>query len=237
MCSRPAAGADQLAEPVLDRHVDVLELGRSGTPSRSIFGGDLVEPFEDRGGISVADDALIAEHRGMRFRGRDILAPQPLVEADRGVDALHQLVRLRPEAAAPGSLCGRFVGHRRAGATRRKQGQITIWPHKRLAGTATSILFGPWQVERGHDRDELVEGLAAAEARIALTLLPDAADVPLLIIVPRIHQRVLGKRENLVVDRAVERRRIAVLEIGAAAAVDQQASPVNTPRPVACFDQ
>ena len=107
-------GADEFAQPVLDGHVDVLELEPLGHPVALIFGANLVEAFEDRRGIALRDDALIAEHGRMGFRGRNILAPQSFVEADRGVDSHHQLVRLRLEAPAPGPLGIVLVGHRRA---------------------------------------------------------------------------------------------------------------------------
>ena len=96
--------ADQLAQAMLDGHVDVFELGALWNAVALIFGGDLVEAFEDRSGVGLADDALVAQHRGMRLGRGDILAPQPLVEADRGVDARHQLVRSAPEPAAPCAL-------------------------------------------------------------------------------------------------------------------------------------
>ena len=88
-----------------------------------------------------ADDALIAKHRRMRLRRGDVLAPQPLVEGDRGVDSLHELGRLRPEAAAPGSLCGRFLGHRRAGATR-----AALGPPGRTRGSRARRRPSSWAV-------------------------------------------------------------------------------------------
>ena len=67
--------ADQLAEPMLDGHVDVLELDALWHAVSLIFGGDLVEAFEDRGRVRVADDPLLAQHRRMRLRCGDILPP------------------------------------------------------------------------------------------------------------------------------------------------------------------
>ena len=63
---------------------------------------------------------------------------------------------------------------------------------------------------------------AAAKPRIAIPLLAHAADVPLLIIVTGIDQSVAGQREELVVNGSVKRGRVAVLEVGSAAAVDEQ---------------
>ena len=45
---------DEFAQPVLDGHVDVLELEPLGHPVALIFGGDLVEAFENRRGIALA---------------------------------------------------------------------------------------------------------------------------------------------------------------------------------------
>ena len=54
-------------------------------------------------------------------------------------------------------------------------------------------LLGPRQVRARHDRDELLDGLAAAEPRVARLLLPDAADPPLLIIVAGIDEGLVGQ--------------------------------------------
>src|SRR6185503_1497384 len=80
----------------------------------------------------------------------------------------------------------------------------------------------PRQVEARHDRDELVNRLVAAEPRVSLALLSDAADMPLLIVVSGIDQGIVGQAEDFAMHRSVERRRVPVLEIRAAAAVDQQ---------------
>ena len=66
-------GADQLAEAMLDSHVDVFELDPFGNAVALIFGGDLVEALEDRGRVGLSDDPLVAEHGGMSLRCRDIL--------------------------------------------------------------------------------------------------------------------------------------------------------------------
>ena len=96
---------------------------RSGTPSRSNSSAIWSRPFRIALGILGRNDALVAEHRGMRLRGRDILAPQPLVEADRRVDPRHQVRRGAAKTAAPGLLAGRLVGHVRGVATRAGGGQ------------------------------------------------------------------------------------------------------------------
>ena len=94
-------GADQLGEPMLDMHVDVLERRILGDALRLIFGGNAPEAVLDRSGILGGDDALFAQHGDMGERGADILPPEALVEADRGVDLAHDGRRAAGEAAAP----------------------------------------------------------------------------------------------------------------------------------------
>jgi len=83
-------------------------------------------------------------------------------------------------------------------------------------------LSGIGQNQRRHNRDELFDGLAAPEARVALAFLADRADMAMLVIVCRVDQRVVRQSEDLVVNRPVERLRIAALKIGSTAAIDQQ---------------
>ena len=97
--------ADQLAQAMLHRHVDVLEVDALGNAVTLIFSRDLVQPFEHCGRVGLRNDALFAEHRRMRLGRGYILAPQALVEADRSVDARHQRVRSAPEPATPSALC------------------------------------------------------------------------------------------------------------------------------------
>ena len=122
----PGRFADQLAEAVLDGHVDVLELGALGNTVPLIFAGDDVEPLEDRRRVGLADDPLVAKHRRMRLRGRDVLAPQALVEADRGVDLAHQRRRRVAETPAPGPLRWRLLAHAEA-LPRQAAGGQTGW--------------------------------------------------------------------------------------------------------------
>ena len=53
--------ADELAEPTLDGHVDVFEFEPLGNAVALIFGGDLVQPFEDCSSIGFGDDPLVAQ--------------------------------------------------------------------------------------------------------------------------------------------------------------------------------
>src|SRR4051794_41923085 len=70
--------ADQLAEPMLDGHVNILEIDALWNAAALILCGDLVESLENRGRVRGTDDALLAQHCCVRSRGGDILTPQPL---------------------------------------------------------------------------------------------------------------------------------------------------------------
>ena len=83
-------------------------------------------------------------------------------------------------------------------------------------------LLGLGQMEVVHDLHELHLGLAAAQAGVVLALFGHRADRVAAVVVPRVHQGVGGQREDLVVDRPVQGVGIALLEIGAPAAADQQ---------------
>jgi hypothetical protein len=63
----------------------------------------------------------------------------------------------------------------------------------------------------------------AAEPRIEAPLLGHRGDGEAAVIMRRIEQALLGQGEDLLLHRAVHRRGVAALEIGAAAAADQQA--------------
>src|SRR5262249_53576857 len=57
-------------------------------------------------GIFRRDDALAGEHHGVCLGGGDIVAVEPPVDVDRGVDLFHDGVGLQREAPAP-----HLVGH------------------------------------------------------------------------------------------------------------------------------
>ncbi len=94
-------GADQLGEPVLDMHVDVLERRIFGDAATLIFVLDLVEPLLDRVGILLRHDAVGGEHGDVDAAGGDVLAPQALVEPDRGIYRAHERRRPFGEPPAP----------------------------------------------------------------------------------------------------------------------------------------
>ena len=56
VCSRPPTGPGELGEPPLDRHVDVLVVGREREAPRLELGRDGVEAREQRVAVVLADD-------------------------------------------------------------------------------------------------------------------------------------------------------------------------------------
>jgi hypothetical protein len=132
----PRRRPDQLAQAMLHMHVDVLELLPARHAIRLILGRDPLQPGQDRLGIRSGDDALIAQHRRMRARARQILAPQPRIDIDRGVDLAHDRRRPAAETAAPHA-AARFVllAHRRGprvpGAPLQRDGAPELSPDRR----------------------------------------------------------------------------------------------------------
>jgi len=135
----PRRRADQLAEPVLDRHVDVLELDPLGDSIALKLLGDLVQALDNRRRVRFSYDSLLAKHRSMRLRRGDVLAPQALVEADGGIDALHQVGGFSAEPSAPHFLA--VVRHGGASATQGRGGQTAKLRHccARKSGTLTKM--------------------------------------------------------------------------------------------------
>src|SRR5690606_34872026 len=78
------------------------------------------------------------------------------------------------------------------------------------------------EAELGHQFLEGRKALLATQARVARLFLGDRGHAALLVVMAGIHQRVIGQREQLAAHAVVERARVAVLEVGAAAALDQQ---------------
>jgi hypothetical protein len=110
-------------------------------------------------------------------------------------------------------------------------------PH--WVGGGSGLVLGPAAAQIGRHRDidqfrvskphvlhiagEITDGDVAPEARVEAALLGDAGCRKATVIVRRVEQAVIRKAEDPVMDRAIHRRRVALLEIGAAAAADQQA--------------
>ena len=94
--------ADDLGQPPLDRHVDVLVVvARTGTRPSSSSASTRVEPAEQRVAVGVADDPGRGEHRRVRARLLDVVGPEPPVEADRGVQLAEDRVLWLREARHP----------------------------------------------------------------------------------------------------------------------------------------
>ena len=102
----PGRLADHLLEPALDIHVNVFERARKRECAGGDLGLHLIEPAPNFGRVGFRDDALFGEHSRMRLRAFDVLGKEALVEADRGVDFLHDGIGARGKSAAP-----HLVGH------------------------------------------------------------------------------------------------------------------------------
>ena len=83
--------------------------------------------------------------------------------------------------------------------------------------------LGMRQPEVLHVADEVALADVAAEARIEAALLGDARHREAAVVVRGIEQARRRQRQDLALHRAVHRARVALLEVGAAAAADQQA--------------
>ena len=94
-------------------------------------------------------------------------------------------------------------------------------PDPHIGGNRDVHHFGIGQIEVVHQVDIVVDRLHL-EPRIEGLLLADGRDRVALIVVRRIDQRLLGQLEQAPEQRLVLRPRIAVLEVGAAGAPDQQ---------------
>jgi hypothetical protein len=98
------------------------------------------------------------------------------------------------------------------------------------AGDQTELLIGrhghvdqlwPGQVQAAHHHDELV-ACTTRHPAVGGALLTDRGLGAALVVMRRIDTRVVGQAEEFLRQAVEQRARIAGLEIGAAAAVDQQ---------------
>src|SRR5205823_3305000 len=78
------------------------------------------------------------------------------------------------------------------------------------------------QTEVGHIADEVRLADRISKARVVELLLADARHREATVIVPRIDEAAIGQREDLLAHRAIQRARIAALEVGAAATADEE---------------
>ena len=80
------------------------------------------------------------------------------------------------------------------------------------------------QAEVVHVADEIALADRLAEPRVVELLLADAGGGEAAVVVAGIEQALVRQREDLSAHRAEQRARVALLEVGAAAAADQQRS-------------
>jgi hypothetical protein len=83
----PRDGPRQFAQAPLDRHVDVF-VALEGEQALGELVFDGLQRGEDRVAVPLGDDPTRGEHPHVRPRLGDILRPQPLIEAERGVQAV-----------------------------------------------------------------------------------------------------------------------------------------------------
>src|ERR1700682_5843198 len=91
-----------------------------------------------------------------------------------------------------------------------------------VPGPGGSLLLRGRRAEMGHVADEVGLADRFREARVVDLLLADAGDGEAAIVVARIDQAAIGRREDLLSHRAIQRARVGLLEIGAAAAADEE---------------
>jgi hypothetical protein len=77
---------DELGQPTLDRHVDVLVAGREREPVLGQLASDRVEPREQHVAVGLGDDAAGRQHPRVGARLRHVMAPQAAVELKRRVE-------------------------------------------------------------------------------------------------------------------------------------------------------
>ncbi len=90
----PGRSADPLAQPRLDVHVNVFERLRERERAAFDLGQHLIEPGGDRSSVLGRDHTLLRQHRRMGLAAGDILSREALVEIDRGVDGLQNVIGL-----------------------------------------------------------------------------------------------------------------------------------------------
>ena len=81
-----ADGPDDLGQPPLDRHVDVLVGGIERKRAVGELGANLIESPAQLLAVRDGDDPLRGEHRRVGDRLIDVVGAQPPVEADRVVE-------------------------------------------------------------------------------------------------------------------------------------------------------
>ena len=84
--------ADQLGQPPLDRHVDVLVVGVYDEVVRIDLVADRGEPTLDLGQVAGRDDAGALEHARVRGRLLDVVRRQAVVVRNRRVERLEERI-------------------------------------------------------------------------------------------------------------------------------------------------
>ena len=101
----PGRLADQLLQPRFDIHVDIFQgAGKAEFPGIDL-GFDRAKPVGDRLGVRLGNDAATRQHIGMSDRSFYVLGVEAAVEADGGVDFLHDFGGTGCEASAPHFVC------------------------------------------------------------------------------------------------------------------------------------
>jgi hypothetical protein len=93
--------ADDLPQPGLHVHVDVLEGGIEWEGAGFDLRGDFGEALDQRALVFGGDQADRGEHSGVRGRASQVEASERPIEVDRGRKALHSRVRLAFETPSP----------------------------------------------------------------------------------------------------------------------------------------
>jgi hypothetical protein len=85
-------GPHELGQAALDRHVDVLVVGPDLEPVLLDLLAHLPQAALELGQVLVADDSRAREHACVRLRLGQVVGGQPVVEGERRVEGLEQLV-------------------------------------------------------------------------------------------------------------------------------------------------
>ena len=159
-------GADEIGEPALDVHVNVLESAREREFARLDFALDLVQSSGDGVGVGALDDALFGEHGDVGLRPRDVLRREFAVEIDGGVDFLHDFGGAGYEASAP-----HLVAHVSQTLERNEREEFDAAPNS--AGSRTSRARGRRRAILEAERPGKVEAeCSAASKATAAKLAP-----------------------------------------------------------------
>ena len=97
--------ADDFGQPRLDIHVDVFQRARKREVAAGDFRLNAVQTLTNLRRIGAGDNAAFTKHCGMGLRAGNILGEKAVIEADRGIDLLHDFTRPGGKAPAPHLVC------------------------------------------------------------------------------------------------------------------------------------